>query len=240
MPVDLLAVLADPRGPALLQQADEIGPGVDVGVLARDRDLADEVGMRGEQRSEPAVTGGLPDQAECGPPEQDRVAPAVVGIDRDDDRAAVVRRGVEDGAYGLDGEEWLVAEDDQGAIEATAIDPFRRAVTGVVERRHTGLERARQAAGRVGIADPPGAPPLDRGLQGVGIVAEDDHDVGEPGRRQSVEDVLEDRATADRREELAAPEPRTRPSRQHEGGDTRTAHAGQATARCLSGTPLPP
>ena len=44
----------------------------------------------------------------------------------------------------------------------------------------------------------------------------DDDDVLEPGRRERVQDVLEDRPAADRRQELAAAEPRPGARRQDE------------------------
>ena len=54
---------------------------------------------------------------------------------------------------------------------------------------------------------------------------EDDDDVVDPGRRERVEDVLEDRPPADRRQQLAATEPRPGARREDES-DRPSAHAG--------------
>ena len=101
-----------------------------------------------------------------------------------------------------------------------------RTAAGVrTDRFEPDRQRARESALRVGVHDPALRPPLDGSLDGPGVAPEHDDDVIHPGRREGIEDVLEDRPAADRRQQLAAPEARPGARRQHES-DRPSAHPG--------------
>ena len=99
---------------------------------------------------------------------------------------------------------------------------------GVGRGRHrleADLERARQPSSRVRVDDPLLAAPRDGGLDGGGVLAEHDDDLPHPGIGERVEDVLEHRPAADRRQQLAAPEARGRARGEHQS-DRRLVHDG--------------
>ena len=85
--LDLLGVGDDASCPGVLEEADEIGPRVDIGIatLDADRDLLDQLRMRLEERAEPAVATRLVDQPERRTSDEDRVPPGTVAVHRDDD-----------------------------------------------------------------------------------------------------------------------------------------------------------
>ena len=103
----------------------------------------------------------------------------------------------------------LVAEDDQ------------RRGGGRSRRREPDRDRARQAAPGIGVPDAPLAAPLDRPLDRVGVVAEDDDDLGEALRIERVEHVLQDGPAAQLGQQLHAAEPRRGPSGEHDRADRR-------------------
>ena len=213
MPVDLRGIRSDPLCPARLEERDEVAVGVDVGVRAGHRDLAHELGMGGEQRPEPAVTGQGSDELERRPSDEHRVTatvPAVVC--RDGEGPRQIDAGRQQRAHHVGGQLRLVTQDQQGAAN-----------TGI-DGRHAHLDRARQAARWVRIADAPFAPPSDGVLDRVGVDAKDDDDVVQPRRRQRVEDVLQDRPPLERRNQLAAPEPRTGSGREYDRRDLVGTH----------------
>ena len=84
---------------------------------------------------------------------------------------------------------------------------------------------ARQAALRGRVHDAAFRAPGHRGLDRRRVVAEDDHDLPHPGHGKGVEDVLEDRPAGERRQQLAAPEPRPGARREHEP-HRRIGHTG--------------
>ena len=198
-PLDLLAVGAHARGPGGLDRPAEVGRRVDVGVGRLDRDLADELGMCLEHRPQPAIAGRLRDQAEGGAADEDRVPAPILRVDRHDDRPAALHRCVDERADDRGGDERLVAEGDE---DRPGVRP---------DRLEPDLQRARQAAFRVGIDDPARATPVDGGFDPLGIVPEHDHRLPHPGLGQGVQDVLEDRPATDRRQQLAATEARSGP-----------------------------
>ena len=218
----------------------------------------DELRVRGEHRPEAAIAGRLrrarTPRAGAGQG-CDRASSAYVG---DDDRPGRVGRRVEQGP---DRRERRRAAGRRGRRA-------RRRRLGSSDRPNptwTELDRPRSG---VRVDDAPFAAPGDRGLDRGGVVAEDDDDVLEPGLGERVEDVLEDRPTAERREQLAATEPRRRsgreddrPSSRHArivttvagpshparrpaaapvGGRPRTSAQAIASARSRIGAPEPP
>ena len=95
--VDLLAVRSHARGPCRRQEADVIRARIDVGiglgvVPRRDGHLADELGVRGEDRAQATIPVGRLGQREGTAPEQHRVATRVVGIGGHGDRSQRRRR----------------------------------------------------------------------------------------------------------------------------------------------------
>ena len=75
------------------------------------------------------------------------------------------------------------------------------------------LDRPRSGSGLTTRRAPP---PGDRGLDPLRVVPEDDDRLPHPGLGQGVQDVLEDRPPADRRQQLAATEARPGPGRKDE------------------------
>ena len=63
----------------------------------------------------------------------------------------------------------------------------------------------RQALRRVGIAHSPLAAPGDGSVDGVRIVTQHDHHIGQTGLGDAVQDMLEDGSPTQRGEERAAP-----------------------------------
>ena len=182
----------------------EIGLGVHVGIVADDRDLEHGRGVGRDERTETAIAGGLGDQAEGRGPEQDRVPAAIVGICRDDDRARRIVRRVEQRPDHLDRHQGLVAERDENRCRTLA------------DRLEPDPNGAREPALRVRIDHAALRAPGDRVLDGRRVVAEDHDDLPDPGRGKGVEDVLEDRPAGERRDELAATEPRPGASCEHD------------------------
>ena len=174
--------------------------------------------MRGEHRPEAAVAGGRRDQPERRSTQEDRVAAAVVGVGRHHDRVGrrvggAARRATRPRSRASAGRRATMSA--ASTSSPRALDPD--------------LERARQAAARIGVPDAALRPPRDRGLDGVGVVAEDDDRLVQAGPREPIEDVLEDRPALDRREQLVTTESRPGPGRQHDRDDpVGLAHATHA------------
>jgi hypothetical protein len=178
--------------------------------------------MRVDERPETAIPVRLVDQRERVAPNQDGILPAAVTIDRDDDRAARLLVGVEQRSHGARRQQRLVAEGDQGCV-------------GVVgQRPDPDLQRARQPVVRCWIHDQPGAPGIDLVLDLIRVAPDDHDDVIELRRLQAFEDVLEDRATLERSEELAAAEARTGAGGEHDGGDASPVRPGASHPSMLA------
>ena len=160
--------------------------------------------MRLENGAQTTVAARLPDEAERGPTDEDRVPATIVRVDGHDDRAATLLRCLEERPDDRRRDERLVAKGDE---HGPGIRP---------DRGEPDLERARQAAFRLRIDDPARAPPVDGGLDALRVLSEDDHRLPHPRLGQCVQHVLEDRPARDRREQLAATEARSRARGEHE------------------------
>ena len=175
-------------------------------------DLGDHLGVRRQQRPEPAIAGRLGNEAERRAPEQDGVATALVVIGRHGDRAGRVGLPVEQRLDHRGGDERLVAEGDEHGLG------------GRRHRLEPDLQRARQATARVRVDDALFVAPFDRAFDRGGVVTEDDHDLPHPGLGHRVEHVLEHRPAADGRQQLPATEPRRRTCGEDQA-DRRLVHA---------------
>ena len=160
-----------------------------------DGDLGHAIRVGGDDRTEPAVAGRLGHEPEGGPPKQDRVPP-VPGLGRPGRRSTVLVDGRRDeGRDRLDRDQRLVPERDEHRLRVGR------------DRRESDPQGARQSAFRVGIHHARLPAPRDGVLDRGDVTPEDDDHVVDTGSRERVEDVLEDRPSADRREQLAAAEP---------------------------------
>jgi hypothetical protein len=194
-PVDLLAVGADPRRPVRLDGAGEVGAGVDVGIRTLERDLADEVGVCGQHRSQSAVAGRLGGERERSAVEQDRIATSVVRVAGNDDRVGRVTGLLQERFDRFGADARLVAEHDERA-------------RGVLRHgSQPDRDRARQTTFGFGVAYTSLAAPLDGCLDRLRVGAEDDDDVGQPGGVDGIEHVLQHRLAADLGKQLDAAEP---------------------------------
>ena len=101
----------------------------------------------------------------------------------------------------------LVAENDQ------------RRRRGRCDRSKPDRQRTRQPAPGIGVPDALFAAPLDGLLDRLGVVAEDDHDLGEALGIEGVEHVLQDRTAAQRRQQLHAAETRGGPRGEDDRAD---------------------
>ena len=115
-----------------------------------------------------------------------------------------------------------------------------RAIDRAVERLDPDPQRARQAPTGIRVPDAPLAAPLDRLLDGRGVVAEHDDDVSHPCLRDSIQHVLQDRPPLERRQELAAAEPGPRAGREDHRGHRPCRHPAIAGTRSFIGRPEPP
>ena len=206
-PFNLLAVGTHAFGPARLDGTGQVLAGVDVRIVPGDRQLEDEIRVRGQHRPEPAIAGRLRHEVERRLAEQHWIPAAIVGIGRDDHRPFANGRGVHQRPDRRGIHQRLVAEEDQHAVD------------GRIEGGHPDLEGARQPAPRLRVPDPLLGAPGDRVLDRAGVVPEHHDRLPHTGFGQAIEDVLEQRLAAERREELAAPEARTGAGGEDEGDD---------------------
>ena len=159
--------------------------------------------------AEPAVADRLVDEVERGTPEQDRVPSAVALVPRRDDRARRVARCGQQGPDRRRRQARLVTEDDEGSAALGR------------ERRHPGLDRAREATLGRRVAHAAFGSPRDRRLDRIGVRPEDDHDIVDARVGQGVEDVLEERPTVEGGQHLRPTEPGARAGREHDGASGR-------------------
>jgi hypothetical protein len=163
--------------------------------------------MSGQDRTEPAIASRLGDERERRASQQNRIARRVVLVAGDDHRPRRICRLIEHGPDDCCGNRGLVAENDQR--------PGRRARN----RLKPDGDGAGQPARRFRVGHPALSPPVDRGLDRLGVVAEHDDDVGQAGDMQRVQHVLKDRPATERGQQLDAPEARGRPRGEDDRGD---------------------
>ncbi len=163
--------------------------------------------MRVEERPQATVAGGLGDEAERAPAQQDRVAAAVGRVARDGDRPVQVDPRADERRERFRRNTRLVSEHDEGRadLRRKSIDPE--------------AQRAREPAARIRIPDAALGSPIDVALDRIGIVPQDHHDVVDPRVGDPIQDVPEHRAAVHRGKQLAAPEPRPGTGREDDGGD---------------------
>src|SRR2546429_7415578 len=90
-----------------------------------------------------------------------------------------------------------------------------------VERSQAQLERARKTARGVWVSHDAHAAQLDTGEECVRVRSDDDRDVLEARRVRGVDDVLDERSTVERREQLLGSEPASFARREDQATDLR-------------------
>ena len=208
--VHLLAVRPHPPGPGELGQ---VGRAVDVRVGARQRHLPHLLGMR----RQPATQALIARQGTVGHrPEtrrqQHRVAAAIVLVRG---RMACGRRrrtAAKDRA--------TVSTRSSGWSPSTMSAASTRGAAPLLDRSEADLQRRGEATARVGVAHAPFLRQLQGRLHRRSVVAADhDDDLDQARGGQRVEDVLQDRPTLERGQELAAAEPAPGARRQDDRRD---------------------
>ena len=195
-----VGVRPDPLGPGRLEQRDEVRRACRRRGCARStgtsRTSSGCAARSGPSPRSPVALATSPNAGRASstglrPPSSPRSTGTTIGP------SPRRRRRVEQRPMTSTHESRLVAEDDERRI-----DRVRR-------RRHAraGPSSTGHATGS-GFRTRRSRAPVDRVLDRVGVVAQDDDDVTEAGRGERVEDVLQDRPALERRQQLAAPEPR--------------------------------
>ena len=193
------------------------------GFVAADIDFADEFRVRFEDRTETPVAGHGIDHRECRSTEQDRVAAAIVGVARHDDRRS--RSASRPPSPAATSRAAIVAVETRGWSPRT----MSAASAVGTDRRQPDPDGTRQASAGIGVADTSLRAPRDRSLERVGVLAEDDHDIAQSGFGESIEDVLEDGSPVQGRRELAAAESTPRSGREDDGRDRAGVHGRHPT-----------
>ena len=169
--------------------------------------------MSPDERAESAVAVELSGERPGRTQDQGRVGPSPAAVPGNDDRAA---GGHLRGEEGLDRGHLrprLIAQDDQHRVE------------GRVERGQADPDRARQPVLGCRVADHSG-PIRSRDRLEAGYSRSRDHDrLGQRGRSNRAQDMVEQRTTGQFGQELATPEPRSSPGRQDQRrGSGRVSH----------------